>query len=223
LQSGAAYRKQGSFGQVHEVLGSNSKSTQLAVKVIPLHRNTSSSHSAEALHEAYTLRRLAHPNIVKFVSSELRGSELCILQEMVHGCSITALLRQQGPFEEERAQHYAHQLLQAVLYLHTYCIVHRDIKGDNVLVDQHGIVKLIDFGSSARVLDAAGLAAGIAGTALFCAPEVLQRQQHGLAVDIWSFGCTILQVNMYAWALSCSVLYAQPKVCSAPACICCGA
>jgi serine/threonine protein kinase len=188
------YRKQGSFGQVHEVLSSSNRSTQSAVKVIPLHCQSSSQSHAEALQEAYMLRRPEHPDIVKFVSSGLRGSELCILQEMVHGSSITALLRQQGPFEEELAQQYTHQLLQAILYLHTYCIVHRDIKGDNVLIDQHGTVKLIDFGSSVRVFDAAGLAASIGGTALFCAPEELQRQQHGLAVDIWSFGCTILQV-----------------------------
>jgi serine/threonine protein kinase len=186
---------QGSFGQVHEVLSSSSnRSTQLAVKVIPLHARSRSHSHAEALREAYTLRRLEHPNIVKFISSELRGSELCILQEMVRGSSITALLQQRGPFEERLAQHYAHQLLQAVLYLHTYRIVHRDIKGDNVLIDEHGTVKLIDFGCSARVFSDDGLAASIEGTALFCAPEELQRQQHGLAVDIWSFGCTILQV-----------------------------
>jgi serine/threonine protein kinase len=148
----------------------------------------------DALQEAFILRRLRHPNIIQYLGCEVKGSELFVMQEKVQGHTVTALLRRDGPFSECLAQHYTHQLLQSILYLHTYCIAHRDIKGDNVLIDAAGTVKLIDFGTGVHLLDDSELATGLKGTPLFCAPEVLQRQKHGLSVDIWSFGCTVLQV-----------------------------
>jgi serine/threonine protein kinase len=170
-----------------------------AVKVVPLSKSGSSGQLTEesvedALREAFVLRRLRHPNIVHYLACEVKGSELFVMQEKVQGDTVTALLRRDGPFSESLAQHYTHQLLQGILYLHTYCIAHRDIKGDNVLIDAAGRVKLIDFGASVHVFDDSELATGMKGTPLFCAPEVLQRREHGLAVDIWSFGCTVLQV-----------------------------
>jgi serine/threonine protein kinase len=195
---------QGSFGQLHTALR-QSQGDIFAVKVVSLCKNSSNGHLqrgtlTNALQEAFFLRRLRHPNIVKYLGSEVKGSELFIMQEKVQGDTVTALLRRDGPFSESLAQHYTHQLLQGILYLHTYCIAHRDIKGDNVLIDAAGKVKLIDFGTAVYVLDDTDLATGMKGTPLFCAPEVLQRREQGLPVDIWSFGCTVLQVSD-AWLL----------------------
>jgi mitogen-activated protein kinase kinase kinase ANP1 len=189
---------QGSFGQLHTGLW-QSQGDNFAVKVLPLRNQDSNDPStctplAHAFQEAFIMRRLKHPNIVRYLGSEVRGYELFVMQEKVQGISVTALLSRDGCFAEDLAQHYTHQLLQGILYLHTCCIAHRDIKGDNVLIDNAGRVKLIDFGTSVHVLDDSDLATGMKGTPLFSAPEALQRREHGLPVDIWSFGCTVLQV-----------------------------
>jgi serine/threonine protein kinase len=189
---------QGSFGQVYTGLR-QSQGSNFAVIVLPLCTENNSDSSmcnslTHAFQKAFIMRRLKHPNIVHYLGSEVKGYELFVMQEKVQGISLTALLSRDGPFTEDLAQHYSHQLLQGILYLYTCCIAHRDIKGDNVLIDDAGRVKLIDFGTSVYVLDDSDLATGMKGTPLFSAPEALQRREHGLPVDIWSFGCTVLQV-----------------------------
>jgi serine/threonine protein kinase len=78
---------------------------------------------------------------------------------------------------------------------HRHCIAHRDLKADNVLVCADGTVKLADFGASVHVFsDTLPVPGTLFGSPYFLAPEVLQRQQYGLPVDIWAFGCTVLQM-----------------------------
>jgi serine/threonine protein kinase len=190
--------EQGSFGQVYTGLR-QSQGGNFAVKVLSLNTKSSRGPSlckpiADAFREVFIMRRLKHPNIVHYLGSEVKGYELFVMQQKVQGISVTALLSRDGPFSEGLAQHYTHQLLQGILYLHTCCIAHRDIKGDNVLIDDAGRVKLIGFGTSVHVLNDSDLVTGMKSTPLFSAPEALQRREHGLPVDIWSFGCTVLQV-----------------------------
>jgi serine/threonine protein kinase len=190
---------QGSFGQVHTGLRQY-KGSNFAVKVLSLCTKNSSGPLmckplTHAFQEAFIMRRLIHPNIVHYLGSEVKGYELFIMQEKVQGISVTAMLSRDGPFAGDIAQHCTHQLLQGILYLHNCCIAHRDIKGDNVMIDDAGRVKLIDFGTSVYVLDDSDFTTGMKGTPLFSAPEALQGREHGLPVDIWSFGCTVLQVS----------------------------
>ena len=72
--------------------------------------------------------------------------------------------------------------------------MHRDLKAENVLISVDGTVKLADFGASVHVFADTLPAGKIFGSPYFSAPELLQQQQYGLAVDIWAFGCTVLQM-----------------------------
>jgi serine/threonine protein kinase len=150
----------------------------------------------EAVQEVRLLQSLqSHKNIIQYIGSEARGDEFFILQEKVSS-SMRDLLRAGRPFSKSTAQHYAHQMLEALEFLHSRCIAHRDVKPANILVDQSsGTVKLIDFGACLELGGHRTLAVSMAGTPRYCAPEVLQNEAHGVAVDIWSFGCTFLQVG----------------------------
>ena len=97
-------------------------------------------------------------------------------------------------------KHYARQLLSGLEYLHENKIIHKDIKGANILVDDNGIVKLSDFGCSKIIEKTLTLYFkenknnGIQGSIPWMAPEVVKQTKHGRKSDIWSFGCTILEM-----------------------------
>ena len=95
---------------------------------------------------------LRHSNIVCYNGCTLdtAARAFCIFMEYVPGGSIATLLRRFGVFNEAVARRYTTQILAGLHYLHAHRIVHRDIKGGNILVDNTGIVKLADFGVRAE-------------------------------------------------------------------------
>ena len=97
------------------------------------------------------LKDLDHENIVRYLGSQLDDDFLNIFLEYVPGGSVAAMLANYGPFEEPLVRSYVRQILQGLDYLHEREIIHRDIKGGNILVDNNGVIKISDFGISQRV------------------------------------------------------------------------
>jgi serine/threonine protein kinase len=114
------------------------------------------------------------------------------------GGSVAHLLQKYGAFELGAVRNYTRQILHGLVYLHENGIVHRDIKGANVLVTDTGrvpVVKLADFGASTKiVMDQTQDTATIKGTPYFMAPEVMATSKYGRKGDIWAVGCTMIQM-----------------------------
>jgi serine/threonine protein kinase len=118
-----------------------------------------------------------------------------IFQEWVPGGSIAHLLKRFGPFRVGVVRTYTRQILEGLEYLHHNGIVHRDIKGGNILVDDVGHVKLADFGASQKMaMGETQATTEIKGTPYFMAPEVLSDSRYGRRGDVWAMGCTIIQM-----------------------------
>ena len=156
--------------------------------------------------EVSLMRKFSHPNIVAYLGTEVGDANtLYIFTEWVPGGSLQSLLKKFGRFKESVVQNYTVQMLNGLKYLHENGVVHRDIKGSNILVDDRGNVKLCDFGASKQVTGGGGLGGGmqqtiqgdnlsLKGTPYFMAPEVINQTGHGRKADVWSLGCTVLQM-----------------------------
>jgi len=191
----------GAFGRVY--LGMNEDTGELmAVKQVAITpaagpRDHAEGHVAALEAEVKVLGTLSHPNIVRYLGTARDQDSLNIFLEYVPGGSIAQLLSKFGPFNERVIRSYTRQLLQGLEFLHRHRIMHRDIKGANLLVDNTGTVKLADFGASKRVEDLATYQSGhksMKGTPYWMAPEVIKQTGHGPQADIWSVGCTVIEM-----------------------------
>lgn len=148
---------------------------------------------AELQTEIRMLQKLRHPNVVGYIGVQREGNAMNIFQQYVAGGSVATLLMQFGAFSEDVTAVYTKQTTEGLAFLHENHVVHRDIKGGNVLVDIDGTVKLADFGSAATLSDIA-LKKDMHGTPFWMAPEVIQGQDMGEQADIWSLGCTVMEM-----------------------------
>lgn len=185
----------GTFGHVY--LGFNRESGEMcAMKEVTLFSDdVKSRESVQQLgQEIALLSRLRHPNIVQYYGSETIEDKLYIYLEYVSGGSIYKLLQEYGQFGEIAIRNYTQQILSGLAYLHTKSTVHRDIKGANILVDPNGRVKLADFGMAKHITGPSCLLS-FKGSPYWMAPEVIKNSSgSNLAVDIWSLGCTVLEM-----------------------------
>ncbi|KAJ0778971.1 putative mitogen-activated protein kinase kinase kinase STE-STE11 family [Helianthus annuus] len=186
----------GTFGHVY--LGFNSESGEMcAMKEVTLFPDDAKSkESAQQLgQEIALLSRLRHPSIVQYYGSETVDDKLYIYLEYMSGGSIHKILQEYGPLGEIAIRSYTHQILLGLSYLHATNTVHRDIKGANILVDPNGRVKLADFGM-AKHISGPSCPLSFKGSPYWMAPEVINNNSSGcnLAVDIWSLGCTVIEM-----------------------------
>lgn len=185
----------GTFGDVYVVFNSESGEMCAMKEVSLFSDDAKSKESAKQLMQEITLlSRLRHPNIVQYYGSETIDEKLHIYLEYVSGGSIHKLLQEYGQFGELAIRSYTQQILSGLAYLHTKNTVHRDIKGANILVDPNGRVKLADFGMAKHITGQA-CPLSLKGTPYWMAPEVIKNSNGcNLAVDIWSLGCTVLEM-----------------------------
>ncbi|RMB95426.1 hypothetical protein DUI87_28149 [Hirundo rustica rustica] len=176
--------------------------TLMAVKQVTYVRNTSSEQEevVEALREEIRMMsHLNHPNIIRMLGATCEKSNYNLFIEWMAGGSVAHLLSKYGAFKESVIINYTEQLLRGLSYLHENQIIHRDVKGANLLIDSTGHrLRIADFGAAAR-LASKGTGAGefqgqLLGTIAFMAPEVLRGQQYGRSCDVWSVGCVVIEM-----------------------------
>jgi serine/threonine protein kinase len=184
---------EGSYGKVYECL--NIDGSVCAAKLVPLKKgNDERANIAqmEIEREVEILSSLSHPNIVRYLGTGKDQKFLFIFLELMPCGSVSDLLSKYGSFKETVYRAYTRQILHGLRYLHGERIIHRDVKGRNVLVDHRGTCKLSDFGCSRQLFGQAAAATTLIGTPRFMAPEVIRSRKGGGSscgytekADIW--------------------------------------
>jgi mitogen-activated protein kinase kinase kinase len=200
---------QGSFGSVYLALHAVTGEL-LAVKQVEAPSPGANSASdarkksmIDALkREISLLRDLQHPNIVQYLGASSSADHLNIFLEYVPGGSVQTMLNSYGALREPLIRSFVRQIVTGLAYLHGRDIIHRDIKGANILVDNKGVIKISDFGISKKIevsniLNGAGNnknRPSLQGSVFWMAPEVVKQTSYTRKADIWSLGCLVVEM-----------------------------
>lgn len=138
---------------------------------------------------------LTHKNIVSYKGCFYgeRG-ELNLVAEYIPGWSLADHLSQISRFPEHMVACITVQIVAGLDYLHKMGVTHRDVKPANVLVDPYGVIKITDFGVSSAVDVPTMTGNTLVGTPWYIAPEMIEGRPYGKSVDIWSLGCTVIEL-----------------------------
>jgi serine/threonine-protein kinase len=146
----------------------------------------------ELLREPRLLASLNHPNIVAVLTAEKQDGVFFIVMEYVPGDTLEAIIERDGALDLTKALDFTCQICNAVDHAQKHGIIHRDLRPGNVLVTEHGMLKVADFGTS-RFLEIAAHGTTVIGSPPYMAPEQFQGKAV-FASDIYSLGVTMYQM-----------------------------
>ncbi|KAK4058224.1 Protein kinase of the Mitotic Exit Network [Microbotryomycetes sp. JL221] len=186
----------GQFGSVYRALNLNSGRI-VAVKRISLADKTV-AEIEQLSSEVQLLKSLSHPSVVNYEGLVKTEHNLNIILEYIENGSLQKTLKAFGDLPEALVASYVVKILEGLDYLHSQHVVHCDLKAANILTTKNGNVKLSDFGVSlnlnAIVSQSMSSSPKVDGTPNWMPPEVIQLRGASTASDIWSLGCTIVEL-----------------------------
>ncbi|KAG9289193.1 hypothetical protein G9A89_022502 [Geosiphon pyriformis] len=183
----------GQFGSVYRALNL-SNGQMVAIKRIKLD-DKKSEEVEELMREVELLKSLAHPSVVKYHTFIMSDNHINIILEYVENGSLLHTLKSFGNFPEKLVVSYVVKILEGLVYLHFKQVVHCDLKAANILSTKNGNVKLSDFGVSLNLKMMENVVnTNVAGTPNWMAPEVIELKGASTASDIWSLGCTVIEL-----------------------------
>jgi serine/threonine protein kinase len=143
--------------------------------------------------EVEILKTLDHNNIIKFYQTDIdiENHEIFIICEYAANRDLLSLIKEFHPLSIKTIQKFTKEVTRALEYIHMKGIIHRDLKCENILIDTESNVKLSDFGLSCLKENRKK---NFAGSPYWTAPEVFAGKELTSAVDIWSLGCTVVEM-----------------------------
>ncbi len=167
----------------------------VAVKILREQFGSDQNFLLRFTREAQSAAKLSHPHIANVYDVGHDGDTHYIVMEYVNGPNLKDLIRRQGPFTVEGAAFVLRQVAEALDAAHRHGLVHRDIKPQNILVDETGNAKVVDFGIAKGLSDANLTEAGTGmGTVHYVSPEQARGERATPVSDIYSTGIVLYEM-----------------------------
>jgi serine/threonine protein kinase len=172
----------GSFGKVYLATHKLTNGSKVVLK-------SASRHDGNLAREIHHHRQFVHPHIARLYEVIVTESLVWLVLEYCPGDELYNRLLRTGAMEPEKVQRIFTQLVGAVSYVHMKSCVHRDLKLENILLDKHENVKLVDFGFTREYEGKMSYLQTWCGTVCYSAPEMIKGEKYaGEKVDVWSLG-----------------------------------
>ncbi|KAL5008941.1 hypothetical protein ScPMuIL_014522 [Solemya velum] len=183
----------GTFGKV--ILCKEKSTNHLyAIKILKKQVIIAKDEVAHTLTENRVLQTTKHPFLTQLKYSFQTTDRLCFIMEYVNGGELFFHLSRERVFTEERTRFYGAEIISALGYLHENNIVYRDLKLENLLLDKDGHIKIADFGLCKEEMFFGASTKTFCGTPEYLAPEVLEDNDYGRAVDWWGTGVVMYEM-----------------------------
>ncbi|OQR96142.1 cGMP-dependent protein kinase [Achlya hypogyna] len=197
----------GTFGRVlmvkHKATGKTyALKCMLKVNIVETHQQRN------VLHEKNIINECDHPFVLKLVETFTDADQIYMLLELVQGGELWSLLYEKafnvpkgicGAFDIPSARFYVANVVEVFRYLQTLGVAYRDLKPENLMLDDKGYLKMVDFGFAKHIPFYKGTALfersfTLCGTPEYLAPELVLNKGHGKAVDYWALGCLVYEL-----------------------------
>lgn len=182
----------GAAGTVH-LARDKVTNQQLAIKEINIESKDSLNHT---LNEIENMKKLQHPNIVRYHNSYQEGNKLYIVMEYIDGGDLASYIADRNTrfLTEDVILRIFIQIVLGLRYIHEHKIVHRDLKPQNIFITRVGVVKIGDFGVSRSLDRSSELMKTLVGTPYYLSPEIWNHEPYNSKTDIWSLGCILYEL-----------------------------
>jgi len=184
-------RGKGAFGTVHLVKDQKTGKTY-ALKSVSKALVVEAGQEAHIMGEKRIMEQLNHPLIIRLHQTYKDKKTLYFLMEVSLGGDFFGYLREKFNFAEKVARFYAGCVVLILEHMHSMDIIYRDLKPENLLIDQNGYIKMIDFGFACWIGN--GRTFTLCGTPDYMAPEIVAGKGHGKGVDLWTLGVLIYEM-----------------------------
>lgn len=166
---------------------------EVAVKIMRRSGLDGAGEDVQWLHEARSVSRLTHPNIVPVFEADVHEGQPFLVFEYVAGHTLTEVLRGQGAYDPQKAVAIGLDILSALQAAHEAGLVHRDLKPSNVLIDPAGRARVMDFGIAVKVNDASHTNR-VVGTPGYLSPEAALGLSPTPAMDVFAAGLVLAEL-----------------------------
>lgn len=178
----------GGFARCYELLDLNNNKIY-AGKIIAKTRIAKPHQRQKIVREVELHKNLKHKHVVEFHSYFEDNENVYIVLENCPRKSLVHMLKQRKVLTEPEVRYHVKQLVEAVKYVHSQNIIHRDLKLGNMLLNDNMQLKIADFGLATRIGYEGEKKMTVCGTPNYIAPEVLQKRGHSFEADVWALGC----------------------------------
>ncbi|NWR40536.1 AKT2 kinase, partial [Tachuris rubrigastra] len=183
----------GTFGKVI-LVREKASGRYYAMKILRKDVVIAKDEVAHTVTESRVLQNTRHPFLTALKYAFQTHDRLCFVMEYANGGELFFHLSRERVFSEDRARFYGAEIVSALEYLHSRDVVYRDIKLENLMLDKDGHIKITDFGLCKEGVTDGATMRTFCGTPEYLAPEVLEDNDYGRAVDWWGLGVVMYEM-----------------------------